>query len=120
MYPKISGSSGIYRNSLNLKQRSTVSLPSMNFRLWRFVAAGEKIEIASLMSLRNSLAVESPVPSPIVRGRLSPCSAPCRNLCFADQEIQSSIVNIKRDEVIISHECERPTNIAFRRHVKNA
>src|SRR5215467_7602791 len=79
------------RNNFSLRLSVSPSLAphsSVNFRLWRFSPRVQKIEVASLIGLRDVVAEERAEAPLITRRRWRPFGAPPRHLFFADQQIQ--------------------------------
>src|SRR5262245_13724069 len=68
---------------------------SVNFWFRRLGFGAQKIEVASLIGLRDMLAEERAIATLITRRRRRPFGAAARHLFFADQQIQFSTRHVQ-------------------------
>src|SRR5215471_10837225 len=104
--------------SVPLSLRLSVSHPpSVNLGLRSLSPRMQKIEVASLIGLRDVSAEERAEATLVTRRRRSPSGAPARHFFFADQQIQFSSRHVQFDQISVARERQRAADVAFWRDV---
>src|SRR5215510_7428293 len=94
--------------------------PSVNLGLRCLSPRVQKIEVASLIGLRDVSAEEGAEATLVTRRRRRPYVAPARHLFFADQQIQFSSRHVQFDQISVARERQRPADVTFGRDVQHA
>src|SRR5262245_48531806 len=93
--------------------------PLVNLRLRCLSPRVQKIEVASLIGLRDVSAEERAEAALVMRRRRRPFGATPSQLFFADQQIQFSSRHVHFDQIPVARERQRPAYITFGRDVKH-
>src|SRR5215831_6036213 len=78
--------------------------PSVNLRFRRLSPRMQKIEVASLVGLRDVSAEEGAEATLVTRRRRRPSGAAARHLFFVDQQIQFSSRHVQFDQISVARE----------------
>src|SRR5215813_12021861 len=101
--------------------RLSVSIsPSVNLWLRCLSPRMQKIEVASLIGLRDVSAEERAEATLVTRRRRRPSGAAARHLFFVDQQIQFSSRHVQFDQISVARERQRPADVTFWRDVQHA
>lgn len=85
----------------------------MNFGVTRSSGLAEKIEIAALICLGDTLEIQGAVTTLIARRRLDPAAAAGGDFRFRDEQIEPAGFGIERNQVALFDQREWPTDVAF-------
>src|ERR1700693_4282760 len=92
----------------------------MYLRIRRRRSGVQKIEITSLVRLRDMAHEERAVAARVSRLGLLPCRTPPRELGIAHLELELARADIELDQIAIFDKRERSADIRLRRHVQHA
>src|SRR5205814_7086587 len=92
----------------------------VNLRIRRGRGTFQKIEIATLVSLRDVLLIERAEAALELRRRPLPRRAAARELVGAYLELQAARRHVELDHVAVLDEGQRTADAGFRRHVQHA
>src|SRR5262245_1090650 len=92
----------------------------MNLRLRSSFPSKQKIEIASFIGLPDMGRVHRSVTALVARRRRSPGAAAARELFVGGLEMDAPRTGVDLDLVARLNESERPTHVAFGRHMQDA
>src|SRR5215813_1068676 len=108
------------RSRLKVISICTPHSPSVNLWLRCLSPRMQKIEVASLICLRDVSAEEGAEATLVTRRRRRPSVAPSRHLFFVDQQIQFSSRHVQFYQISVARERQRPADVTFGRDVQHA
>jgi RNA polymerase sigma-70 factor (ECF subfamily) len=99
--------------------------PAVEYRLWLILrpqgAAHQEVEVAALVGLKNVLDVHAGVAAGVARRRRgAECGPSLGQLGVGEQHIELACMGVKRDDIAVAHQGQRPSRRRFRAHMENA